>query len=146
VTATNDEEWLAELSKNPAYIALDVRLELGKMQAWCSANGKQPSRKRFVNWLNRSERPISAQGIAPSQSRKPMSAWELKQAIDAIKTQIQRLKSDPENTEAKDPEIPWERGLKASANAKVKELKQREHDLQTQLSLLGQEYPPRLKL
>ena len=146
VTATNDEEWLGELSQNPAYATLDVRLELGKMQAWCSANGKQPSRKRFVNWLNRSERPMSAKGIAPSQSRKPMSAWELKQAMDAVKTQMQRLRSDPENTEAKDPEIPWERGLKSEVNEKIKELKQREQELQTQLTLLGQEYPTRLKL
>ena len=27
--------------------------------AWCSANRKQPSRKRFVNWLNRCEKPIA---------------------------------------------------------------------------------------
>lgn len=146
VTATNDEEWLGELSQNPAYATLDVRLELGKMQAWCSANGKQPSRKRFVNWLNRSERPISAKGIATSQSRKPMSAWELKQAMDAIKTQMQRLRCDPENTEAKDPSIPWERGLKSSVSEQVKQLKQREQELQSQLTLLGQEYPTRLKL
>jgi hypothetical protein len=146
VTATNDEEWLGELSQNPAYATLDVRLELGKMQAWCSANGKQPSRKRFVNWLNRSERPMSACGIAPSQSRKPMSAWELKQAMDAIKTQMQRLRSDPENTEAKDPAIPWERGLKPAVSEQVKQLKQREQELQSQLTLLGKEYAPTLKL
>ena len=147
VTATSDEEWLNELSQNPAYAALDVRLELGKMQAWCSANGKQPSRKRFVNWLNRTERPMTAKGTIPSsRNGKPMSAWELKQAIDAIKTQIQRLKADPDNNEAKDPEIPWERGLKPAISEKVRELKQREQELHTQLAMLGKEHIPRLKL
>lgn len=147
VTATNDGEWLAELSQNPAYAALDVPLELGKMQAWSSANGKQPSRKRFVNWLNRAERPITATGTTPSsRNGKPMSVWELKQGIDAIKTQMQRLKADPDNTEAKDPAIPWERTLKPAISAQCKELKQREQELQTQLTMLGQEYPTRLKL
>ena len=147
VTATSDEDWLAELSQNPAYAALDVRLELGKMQAWCSANGKQPSRKRFVNWLNRTERPIAAQGTIPSsRNGKPMSAWELKQAIDAIKAQMQRLKADPDNTEAKDPAIPWERTLKPAISAKWKELKQREQELHTQLAMLGKEHTPSFKL
>jgi hypothetical protein len=38
---------------------LDVDKEFHKMNAWCSTNGKMPSRRRFVNWLNRSEKPIS---------------------------------------------------------------------------------------
>ena len=147
VTATSDEDWLTELCKNPAYVSLDVRLELGKMQAWCSANRKQPSRKRFVNWLNRSERPIAAQGtMASSRNGKPMSAWELKQAIDAIKAQMQRLKADPDNSQPKDPQTPWERTLKPAISAKWKELKQREQELHTQLAMLGKEHTPSLKL
>jgi hypothetical protein len=147
VTATSDEDWLAELSQNPAYAALDVRLELGKMQAWCSANRKQPSRKRFVNWLNRSERPIAAQGTIPaSRNGRPMSAWELKQAIDAIKAQMQRLKADPDNSEPKDPQTPWDRALKPAISAKWKELKQHEQDLHTQLAMLGKEHTPSVKL
>jgi len=117
------------------------------MQAWCSANGKQPSRKRFVNWLNRTERPITAKGTIPSaRNGKPMSAWELKQAIDAIKTQMQRLKADPDNSEPKDPETPWERTLKPAISAKCKELKQREQELHTQLAMLGKEHTPSVKL
>lgn len=146
VSATSDEDWLADLAKNPAYAAIDVRVELGKMQAWCSANGKQASRKRFVNWLNRAERPIAAKGSLPSKTGKPMTAWEIKQALEAIKSQTQRLKADPDNSEPKDKDIPWERSLKPAVAEKVKELKQREQELQEQLAMLGQEYPPRLKL
>lgn len=136
VTATSDEDWLNELSKNPAYGPLDVRRELAKMQAWCSANGKQPSRRRFINWLNRAERPITTQGLV-MPSRKPMSAWELKQAIDAIKSQIGKLRADPQNSEAKDPDVPWERTLKPEISETVKKLKLREQELQAQLTMIG---------
>lgn len=53
-----DEEWLNALKTNPAYAGLDVAREHAKMVAWCSVNGKQPSRRRFVNWLNRAEKPM----------------------------------------------------------------------------------------
>jgi hypothetical protein len=38
------------------------------MQAWCSANRKQPSRRRFVNWLNRAEKPMQ-----PTAAYRPMA-------------------------------------------------------------------------
>jgi hypothetical protein len=146
VAATSDEDWLSDLSQNPAYAQIDVRMELGKMQAWCAANGKQPSRKRFVNWLNRAERPMTAKGTPVGKNGKPMSAWEIKQAIEAIKSQVLRLKADPANSQPKDGDTPWDRVLKPEIAAKTKELKQREQELQMQLASLGQEYPQRLKL
>jgi len=54
----SDDEWLNELKSNPAYEGVDVPREHARMVAWCSVNGKQPSRRRFVNWLNRAERPM----------------------------------------------------------------------------------------
>lgn len=56
--ATNrllDHEFLETLSQNPAYADLDVQKELGKCEAWCQANSiaLPPSKKRFVNWLNK---------------------------------------------------------------------------------------------
>ena len=55
----NDSEWLTNLAENDAYRHLNVRTEFAKMQAWCGANRKEPTRRRFVNWLNRAEKPIS---------------------------------------------------------------------------------------
>lgn len=55
---TSDSEWLAELQTNPAYNGISVATEFAKMRAWCSANKKQPTRRRFVNWLNRAEKPM----------------------------------------------------------------------------------------
>ena len=50
-----DSEFLTTLKQNTAYQDLDLDAELGKCQAWCLANTKsnQPTRKRFVNWINR---------------------------------------------------------------------------------------------
>lgn len=56
--AQSDAEWLASLGQNPAYQGINIGAEYGKMQAWCGANRKQPSRRRFINWLNRCERPM----------------------------------------------------------------------------------------
>ncbi len=59
-STSTDGEWLAGLKSNPTYLGVDVDRELGKMQAWCAANRKEPTRRRFVNWLNRCDKPMSA--------------------------------------------------------------------------------------
>jgi len=60
VSATSDEDWLKQLGINPAYSLIDVRREYSKMQTWCSVNRKMPTRRRFVAWLNRIEKPMDA--------------------------------------------------------------------------------------
>jgi hypothetical protein len=142
VSATNDSDWLKELADNPAYRAINVEAELGKMTAWCAANGKQRTRRRFVNWLNRAERPIAitAQGHnGLNGGRKPATAWELKQSIEAAQKEASRLEGDPQNKEPIDPETPWDRRLKPSVAVKVKELRGRAQELTSKLALLGKE-------
>jgi hypothetical protein len=56
-----DDQWLDSLSQNPAYIGLGVRTEYAKAQTWADTNGRQCSRRFFVNWLNR-VRPIQTNG------------------------------------------------------------------------------------
>jgi hypothetical protein len=146
VSATSDKDWIAELAANPAYAALNVEVELGKMQAWCATNGRQATRRRFINWLNRAEKPIASNGIVPMAGRKPASAWELRQAIDAVKQQVSRIQGDPNNKEAVDDETPWERKLKPEASEQLKMLKQREQELHTQLAMIGQSTTPALRL
>lgn len=63
------EEWLADLKANPAYTQIDVDREHAKMCCWCAANRKQPTQRRFVNWLNRVDVP-AGNGTATSY-RKP---------------------------------------------------------------------------
>jgi hypothetical protein len=61
----SDEDWLTYLQTVEAYKALDVKGEYSKMVAWCGVNSKNPSRKRFINWLNRAEKPMTAGTTAP---------------------------------------------------------------------------------
>lgn len=59
-SAPTDAEWLKSLETDPAYAGIEVQREFAKMNSWCSVNRKQPSRRRFINWLNRAERPMAA--------------------------------------------------------------------------------------
>lgn len=54
-----DEEWLKSLSCDPAYAGVNVSTEFAKMSRWCEVNRKSPSRRRFINWINRIEKPLS---------------------------------------------------------------------------------------
>lgn len=54
-----DEEYFAVLKNNPAYRGIDVDRERAKCEAWCLTNNKLFSRRRFINWLNRVERPMT---------------------------------------------------------------------------------------
>jgi hypothetical protein len=54
-----DDDWLAELQEKPAYQNLEVRVVFSKMQVWCAAKGKQPTRLRLINWLNREDQPLN---------------------------------------------------------------------------------------
>lgn len=56
----SDEDWLSSLAKDPTYAGIDVLREHGKMVQWCALKGKQPTRQRFLNWLNRIDRPMSS--------------------------------------------------------------------------------------
>lgn len=65
VAAPTSDEWIAGLACHPAYVGIDVRLQFQKMLVWCGENKKPASRRRFVNWLNRCDRSISAGAPSP---------------------------------------------------------------------------------
>jgi uncharacterized protein YdaU (DUF1376 family) len=65
-----DDDWIAALKANPAYEGVDVAKELGKMNTWCAANYKQPTRRRFVNWLNRCDKPLNNSNANHSTTHK----------------------------------------------------------------------------
>jgi hypothetical protein len=55
-----DSDWLDCLSASPAYAGIDVKREHAKMVEWCNLKRKQATRNRFLNWLNRVEKPMQA--------------------------------------------------------------------------------------
>lgn len=71
----DDETWLESLARNPIYQAFDIRLELGKMQVWCETNRCQPSRRRFVNWLNKADRGLVAPSQPLTDEQRTISRW-----------------------------------------------------------------------
>lgn len=75
VEPATDEAWIAELSRSRAYQGIDVLREYSKMEVWCKTAKKQPSRRRFINWLNKCERPLAfaakRQSIDPSKIELP---------------------------------------------------------------------------
>jgi uncharacterized protein YdaU (DUF1376 family) len=68
--AQTDDEWLAKLSADPAYAGIDVQMQHHKMRNWCDVNRKEPTRRRFVNWLNRCDKPLGGKiATAPASAR-----------------------------------------------------------------------------
>jgi hypothetical protein len=125
----SDDEYLDQLAKTEAYRHLDVRVEYSKMQAWCAANGKQPSRRRYINWLNRAERPMVATGAPATALTKPKGVWDAKQGIDALKAKLERMKGDSRLRQHK-AEMPWETEWKPEAKAEVARIRQRIAELE----------------
>lgn len=120
----SDEDWLKELGNNLAYEGINVPLEFARMQAWCAANRKQATRRRFVNWLNRADKPLNGAVVQLNGTNghaKPESVWSLQQRIDAAQKEIDRISGNPSNKE----QVPgtFDRRLKAEPMAKVKALK-----------------------
>lgn len=54
-----DADWLDGLKRNPAYEGIDVLREHAKAAVWCENKHRTLSRARFINWLNRAERPMA---------------------------------------------------------------------------------------
>lgn len=65
-----DAQFVEDLAAEDAYADLDIRKELGKCRAWMKAKGLrgEPTKQRFVNWLNRAYGPKSSQEPSKFQS------------------------------------------------------------------------------
>jgi len=95
----SDEEWLLELSKSKAYQGIDVPREFSKMEQWCKTTKKNPSRRRFINWLNKCERPLNVASHKRNVSHpKPQpegwEAWRQKHYPTARETDFWRVSGD----------------------------------------------------
>lgn len=59
ISKMSEGEFIDSLKSNPAYNHIDIETERGKLIAWCSVNGRDPTPRTFVNWLNRIQRPLT---------------------------------------------------------------------------------------
>jgi len=85
----SDEDWMQSLIDNPAYVHINVPVEFGKMAAWCETKGKQPTRSRFLNWLNRIEKPIKGVTV---QRQGPVTFHQ--QQVENIKNAMRGAMDD----------------------------------------------------
>lgn len=78
----DDEAWIKTLEDSPAMLGVDVRQEIAKCRLWTSNayNGRQPTRMRIVNWLNKTDRSLLAARSSPGQAqvspyKEPAVEW-----------------------------------------------------------------------
>ena len=69
-----DGQFLNALKANPAYQGINIDVEMGKLDAWLltpKGRGKQKTRQRVVNWLNRTDRPMAAAATKDPYAKFP---------------------------------------------------------------------------
>ena len=66
-----DDEWIEELGRSEAYKHIDVKHEYSKAAVWCSLKKRHNTRRFFVNWLNRIDRPMT---FDPTTSPLPVQS------------------------------------------------------------------------
>ena len=70
VPKPTDEAWLKTLQNDAAYAALDVGREFGRARLWCETKNRNLTRRFFLGWLNRIEKPMSCAGRTSEFSDK----------------------------------------------------------------------------
>jgi len=68
---SGDAAWFKELADDIAYRGIHIEVEFSKMKRWCAQKGKPPTRTRFINWLNRADRPIGCEHRLETQPPAP---------------------------------------------------------------------------
>jgi hypothetical protein len=49
---------MEKIKASPAYEGIDIDREFAKMQIWCTKHRKVATIQRFINWLNRCDKPM----------------------------------------------------------------------------------------
>lgn len=65
-----NEEWLADLKSNPLFKTMDIDREREKAALWCQNNSRQMTRKFFLNWLNKADKPLPTNGHTPQERKR----------------------------------------------------------------------------
>ena len=67
-----DEKFFTDLESDTCYAHVNILDEWAKMDRWCGVNKKQATRRRFINWINRIDKPVQG----PNDAKKEFSnAW-----------------------------------------------------------------------
>jgi len=69
------EDWLKQLQADPAYCRLNVKLLYSKMINWCKIRSKEPTKRRFINWLNKEDQPMTLAATARTITKAQPPGW-----------------------------------------------------------------------
>jgi len=74
----SDEAFLSDLEAKECYKGINIRREHQKALIWAGTRNEGMTRRRFINWLNKVERPM---GSVPDPRKKPSAytaptGWE----------------------------------------------------------------------
>jgi hypothetical protein len=98
---TCDEEFLEELQRNPAYAHLNVKAHYHRMVAWCQNKGKQPSRSRFIGWLNREDPPPAQSPVKANGAADEWANREIAATVEDLPPTYRRIALDASTEEQK---------------------------------------------
>jgi hypothetical protein len=95
------EDWLKELEADKTYSGIDVHREYGKMLNWCKIRRKQPTKRRFINWLNQAEKSLPTQHASRADYKrnylppaKELSYDELEKQRKIVRECSEKLKKE----------------------------------------------------
>ncbi len=88
------EDWLKELEADKTYSGIDVRREYGKMLAWCNVRHKNPTQRRFINWLNGAEKTLPAQHSATADYKRNYYSAERREPTDEELAKMRRIAAE----------------------------------------------------
>lgn len=86
---------IESLKSNPAFEGLDLQEQFYKMQAWCEVNNRKVTKRMFVNWLIRADKPFAAN--SHKEPEKLPGSWGVKTTKQQAEEQFMK---DDEAAEA----------------------------------------------
>lgn len=124
----DDQAWIASLKSSPAYSGIDVDRELSKCLIHFDTKGIKVSRRRFLNWLNRTERPIAA-------PIRPVEASELKMSTHTAQKQLELVEKEIKEIRNRSFEDAFGPKLRPQDVEPMRKLKTQREELKKQLGL-----------
>ncbi len=100
-----DDQWIDLLQRSEGYRELNVREQYSRCGIWCQNHGKHLTKRRFISWLNKSDKPMSiavnGNGHAPNGAQLISWNQELGRVISKME-KIQSQYSDHQGWDQRD--------------------------------------------
>lgn len=88
---TTETDWLNLLQKSEGYRSLNVVEQYSRCGIWCESHGKQLTKRRFIAWLNKADKPMTTtvNGNGHSPNGAQLISWN--QELGRVITKMDRI-------------------------------------------------------